>query len=211
MRIKMSANPPVHQIQRPTRQFGNLWGWGRDDLIRLLLWIIQSLLYQLGEGQQIIQEQQREIIELQVRLNKVNRVFSPKNEKSPDRTGEDSKSSTKKKRGAQPGHKPTKRNIPKDLKEKKIQVDFDHQVRVTISAIHEIIIRCAYKKDCSCPGGQKIKIAPQRNSVIKKSILSTASWVNLVIMKYFLAVPIYRYAGVLRPKSDFCSNPFIKL
>ncbi|TDI76830.1 MAG: IS66 family transposase [Bacteroidetes bacterium] len=214
-----------NRLQRPISQppqLGNRSVSGAEptDLIRLLLSIIRVLVYTLAETLWIIEWQRREIIELQVRLNKVNRVFSPKNEQFQDGKTTDSISTKKKKRGAQPGHKPTKRNIPKELEKEKVRLDFDappccdsckkpykrytvfdkisHQVRLTISAIHEVVTRFAYKKDCACLGSPKIKIAPQRDSVIKKSILSTVSWVHLIIMKYFLAVPVYRYSQVLK-------------
>jgi len=191
---------------------------GSDNIIGFLLAIIKLLIFSVAEHKTLIEQLKKQNIELTVRLHKVNRVFSPKNEKSSD---EEPKNAKKKKRGGQPGHKPTKRNIPKDLKKKEILQDFDetpccnscqtpykrinafdrisNQVQLTISAIHEIVTRCAYKRDCNCSQSPKFKIAPQRDSVIKKSIHSTVSWVNLIIMKYFLAVPIYRYVQVLKP------------
>jgi len=191
---------------------------GSANIIGILLAIIKFLCASLEEHKAFIEQLQKQNIELTVRINKVNRVFVPKNEKSSEEKPEDSK---KKKRGGQPGHKPTKRNIPENLEKKEIKQDFDetpccnicqtpykpisafdkisNQVQLTISVIHEIVTRCSYKRDCNCFTSPKIKTAPQRNSVIKKSILTTVSWVNLIIMKYFLAVPIYRYAQSLKP------------
>ena len=191
--------------------------FGFHNILGLLLAIIKFLSASLAEHKTLIEQLKKKKLELTVRLNKVNQVFAPKNEKSTD---DKNKGAAKKKRGGQKGHQATTRNIPKDLKQEEIILDFDespccdicqkpykpyttfdkisHQVQVTLSAVHEIITRCSYKKDCTCPGSPKIKTAPQRNSLIKKSILTTASWVNLIIMKYFLAVPIYRYAQVLK-------------
>jgi len=41
--------------------------------------------------------------------------------------------------------------------------------------------------------------APNRKSVIKKSIITTGTWGHLIIMKYLLAVPVYRYCQALKP------------
>jgi transposase len=190
---------------------------GFHNILGLLLAIIKFLSASLVAHKNLIEQLKKENLELTVRLNKVNQVFAPKNEQSTDDKNEDTE---KKKKGGQKGHKPTTRNIPKDLEQKEVILDFNarpccdvcqkpykpyttfdkisHQVQVTLSAIHEIIIRRSYKKDCNCSGSPKIKTAPQRDSLIKKSILTTASWVNLIIMKYFLAVPVYRYAQVLK-------------
>ena len=192
---------------------------GLFDIIRLLLLIIHQLSSRLMEHQQALVLLNNEILELKVKLNRTGRVFAPKNEQ----TDTDKKSDTKKqkKRGAQPGRKPRSRNIPKELPKKDVKLDFEevpscqtckipykristfdkvsNQIKATISVIHEVVTRCSYKKACNCPESPKIVTAPQRKSVIKKSILTTETWVHLIIMKYFLAVPIYRYCQALKP------------
>ncbi|MCP4755650.1 MAG: IS66 family transposase [Proteobacteria bacterium] len=209
-------------------------GSGPIDLVRLLLMVIgrlsakledqttfvDRLAFALAGCLSTIELLKKENLELQVRLNKVNRVFAPKNEKSSEEEKDDRKSqNTPKRRGAQPGRKPRSRNIPEKLPKKQVDLDFDevprcdicetpykrlsafdkisNQIAATISVLHEVATRFSYKKACDCPGSPKIKTAPQRKSVIKKGVLSTATWVHLIIMKYFLAVPIYRYRQLL--------------
>ncbi|MCP4457859.1 MAG: transposase, partial [Cytophagales bacterium] len=72
-------------------------------------------------------------------------------------------------------------------------------IEASISAVHEIVTRYSYKKGCNCSDAKKIITAPNRKSVIKKSILTTGTWVHLIIMKYLLAVPVYRYRQALKP------------
>lgn len=192
---------------------------GLFDIIELLLLIIYQLSLRLMEHQHALVLLNKELLELKVKLNRTGRVFAPKNEQ----TDTDKESDTKKpkKRGAQPGRKPRSRNIPKDLPKKEVKLDFEeipccqtceipykrftafdkvsNHIAATISAVHEIVTRYSYKKACDCPESPEIVTAPQRKSVIKKSILTTGTWVHLIIMKYFLAVPIYRYCQALKP------------
>jgi transposase len=136
-------------------------------------------------------------------------VFGPKNEKSPKVTP------TGKKRGGQKGHKGRGRKIPQGLKKEEVVVDFDkapvcaicqtpyikvtafdkisHQIEMVWEAIHQVIRRVTYKKACKCSTGKKIITAPANPSVIKRSLLTTKTWVHLILMKYLLAVPVYRY------------------
>lgn len=193
---------------------------GIFDIIRQLLLIIYYLSFKLMENQQALVLLNNEIIELKVKLNRTSRVFAPKNEQSSEEAGSDSKK-PKRKRGAQLNRKPRSRNIPKNLPTKDVILDFEeipscqkcqkpyehistfdkvsHQIAATISAVHEIITRCTYKKACNCPEGLKFVTAPNRKSVIKKSLYTTGTWVHLIIMKYLLAVPIYRYCQALKP------------
>ena len=192
---------------------------GNFNLVGLLRMVIRYLSSKLEESSQIIEQLKKENLELQVRLNKVNRVFTPKNEK--DSEGQREPDEKRKKRGAQPGRKNRTRNIPKDLPKKVIKLDFDttpccetcgtsyerapvfdkisNQIDSAISVFHEVITRLTYKKTCTCPDSPKFKTASQRKTLIKKGILTTATWVHLLIMKYFLAVPIYRYRQSLQP------------
>lgn len=195
------------------------FGW--FDLIGLLLLIIRILWEMIGEKDKEISRLQTENLELKYKLGKVKRVFAPKNEKIQTNDVFTSDSTfQKRKRGAQPNRKPRKRNIPDQLPKKVVEVDVEeipicsncgkvyvreksldkisNQIRVTIAVIHEMITRKTYKKDCDCLNGKTIVTAPPRNSVIKKSILSTASWVHLIIMKFLLAVPVYRYCQAVR-------------
>ena len=193
---------------------------GGPDLIRLLLSIIQYLFSYLQEQVKINRQLKIENLELIIKLHKIQRVFAPKNEQAlgPDEHKSDN---IKRKRGAQTGRKPRSRNIPDQLLKQSVEVDipqipccekcgknykrvstFDkisHQISTTISAVHHLITRCSYKKDCTCPGGKTLITAPQRKSVIKKSILATETWVHLIMMKYLLAVPIYRYCQAIKP------------
>ncbi len=183
------------------------------DIIRYLLLIIFKLMATLEQKEKILCRQAAEIIALKVNLNSTKRVFAPKNEKIP--TTEKSSGSKKRKRGAQPGRKPRSRNIPDKLKKEKIEQDFpevpiciscntpyirlsaldviSNQVNIVWETVLQVISRHKYKKDCNCKISKTIITAPPRESVIKKSILTTSSWVHLIIMKYMLAVPIYRY------------------
>jgi transposase len=203
---------------------------GLLDIIRFLLLIICKLTIALLQKDKIIEQLHAEIMELNVKLNRTQRVFAPKNEKSSSESAAESNTSSlkKRKRGAQPGRKPRKRNIPKDLKIEKVEVDFDevpqcpicatpykrlvgldkisHQVTVVFETIHQIISRLTYKKACNCKGAKKIVTAPQRPSVIKKSLLTTAMWIHLIIMKYHLAVPVYRYREAMK-SSGFVLSP----
>ncbi len=198
---------------------------GRLDLIRLLLLMIQFLRLCLQAQVKVNQQLKEENLELKVKLHKIQRVFAPKNEQPLD---SDEHEKPKRKRGAQAGRKPRSRNIPDQLSKQPVKTDlhqipccetcgkpykrestFDkisHQISTTISAVHHLITRCSYKKDCTCPGGKTIITAPQRKSVIKKSILATETWVHLIIMKYLLAVPIYRYCQAVKP-SGFNLSP----
>jgi len=222
--VRQTQESPTLQGPYPSQQFKvrSISGDGPTELIRRLLIIIQYLLSNLAASWWIIEQQNQEILELQVRLNKVNRVFSPKNER--DFNGkEDPRESKKerKKRGAQPGRKNRSRNIPDVLPKKEIQLDYNeppccdqcetpykrlsafdkvsNQIEATISVFHEVVTRRSYKKTCQCPDSPKIKTAPQRKTLIKKGILTTTTWVHLIIMKYFLAVPIYRYCQAIKP------------
>jgi len=107
----------------------------------------------------------------------------------------------KRKRGAQLGRKPRSRNIPESLSKKEVTLDFEktpycqtcetpyerisafdkvsNHIAATVSAVHEIVTRHSYKKVCNCQDSPKIVTAPQRKSVIKKSILTTGTWVHL--------------------------------
>jgi len=168
-------------------------GSGSQNIIGFLLAIIRVLSACLTEYKILVEQLRKENLELMVRLNKVNRIFAPKNEKSEEDEDDDTKNIEKKKRGGQKGHKPTKRNIPKDLKQEEVILDFDitpccsicdkaykpratfdkisHQIKIALSAVHEIVTRRSYEKDCSCLGSPKFMTAPQRDNVIKKSIL----------------------------------------
>lgn len=194
---------------------------GTYDIIRQLLIIIYYLSQRLMEYQQALVLLNKENLELKVKLNTTRRVFAPKNEKNPDGSGSDPEK-IKRKRGAQPGRNPRSRNIPTSLPKKEVSLDFDeipccqtcqtpykpisafdkvsHHVAAAISIVHEIVMRRSYKKACDCPGSRKIFTASQRKSVIKKSILTTGTWVHLIIMKYLLAVPVYRYCQALNPR-----------
>lgn len=193
---------------------------GLSDSIRLLLLIIHYLLSRLMEIQQELELLNKENLELKVKLNRTGRVFAPKNEQAPECEKSDLEK-PKRKRGAQPGRNPRSRNIPKDLPKKEIILDFEeilccqkcqtpykrisafdkvsNYIEASISAVHEIVTRYSYKKGCNCSEGSKIITAPNRKSVIKKSILTTGTWVHLIIMKYLLAVPVYRYRQALKP------------
>lgn len=193
---------------------------GLFDIIRLLMLIIHSLAQRLMEHQQAFELLNKENLELKIKLNTTRRVFAPKNEKTSAKE-EDDPGKAKRKRGAQPGRNPRSRNIPESLPKKEVSVDFEeipccqicetpyesisafdkvsNHIAAAISAVHEIVTRCSYKKVCNCPDSPKIVTAPQRKSVIKKSILTTGTWVHLIIMKYFLAVPVYRYSQALKP------------
>ena len=220
MREKTVACPYIQNGEYPPHHAGKaLPGFGIFDLIGLLLMIIRYLSSRLDESSGIIDRLKQENLELQVRLNKVNRVFSPRNEKNS--SDEEISGKKRKKRGAQPGRKNRSRNIPKDLPKKEIRLDFDetpccdhcqtpykrlsvfdkisNQIEATISVFHEVVTRYSYKKACQCSGSPKIKTAPQRTTLIKKGIFTTATWVHLLIMKYFLAVPIYRYSQAIKP------------
>jgi transposase len=193
---------------------------GGSDLIRLLLAIIQHLFSSLQEQLEINRKLKEENLELTVQLHKTQRVFAPKNEQSSG-SDENQPEKPKRRRGAQKGRKPRSRNIPDQLPQQPITEDFpeipccdtcgkpyqretvfdkiSHQISTIISATHHLITRCSYKKDCSCPGGKTIVTAPPRPSVIKRSILATETWVHLIIMKYLLAVPVYRYCQAIKP------------
>ena len=213
---------------------------GLLDTIRFLILIICRLVILLSQKDEIIAEQADQILELKVNLNATKRVFAPKNEKNA--TEENASNSAngkgKRKRGVQPGRKPRSRNIPEKLEEEKVEQDFEsvplcticqtpyqhvpamdkisHQLHILWKAIHQIITRKTYKKGCNCKGGKKIITAPPRESVIKKSILTTSTWVHLIIMKYMLSVPIYRYRQAMislgfRLSAGTVENGFRKL
>lgn len=150
----------------------------------------------------------KEVEEARARERVAKVVFEPKNEKK-------AKESTVKKRGGQKGHKGSGRKIPEGLRKEEVIVDFDeapvceicqtpykeltaldkisHQIEMIWEAVHHEIRRATYKKGCNCTGVKKIITAPVKASVIKKSLLTIGSWVHLIIMKYLLAVPVYRY------------------
>mgnify|MGYP000669320882 CR=1 FL=1 len=183
------------------------------EFIQLLFDVISNLLSGLKNQNEIINQLQQELKELKVKLANTQKVFSPKNEKTI------SSKKTRRKRGAQAGRKPRTRNIPKNLPKEKIDVDFPeipqcsicgksylhvksldkitNQINIFISVVHQLVTRFTYKKDCKCNSQPEILTAPPVKTVIKKSILTTATLVNLIIMKYFLAVPIYRYRQFL--------------
>ncbi len=193
---------------------------GLSDIIRLLLLIIHYLSSRLMEYRQELELLNKENLELKVKLNRTRRVFAPKNEQTSEREKSDPKK-PKRKRGAQPGRKQRSRNIPKDLPKKEVILDFEeipccqrcqtpyerisafdkvsNYIEASISAVHEIVTRYSYKKGCNCSESSKIITAPNRKSVIKKSIFTTGTWVHLIIMKYLLAVPVYRYCQALKP------------
>ena len=198
----------------------NISSAGGADLIRLLLAVIYYLLSCVEHYNKINRQLAEENLELKVKLHKTQRVFAPKNEQSVESDKQNSQK-PKRKRGAQPGRKSRSRNIPDQLPKQAVELDFpdtpccsvcgknykresaldkiSHQISTTISAVHQIVTRHTYKKDCACPGDKTIITAPQRKSVIKKSILATQTWVHLIMMKYLLAVPIYRYRQAVKP------------
>ncbi len=193
---------------------------GRFDIIRYLLLLILHLHRLLEIYLQVMLQQEKELVEKEVALQKLKGVFSPKNEQTPAASSENDQS-PKKKRGAQAGHKPQGRKRPRRLKTESVEVDFEevpkcsqcnapyqrigvfdkvsHQINVVFEGIHQIITRLSYKRTCQCEKTPKVITAPQKPSVIKKSILTTATWVHLIIMKYLLAVPIYRYRQAMEP------------
>ncbi|MCP4266418.1 MAG: IS66 family transposase [Candidatus Brocadiaceae bacterium] len=193
---------------------------GLSDIIRLLLLTIHYLSSRLMDIRQELELLNMENLELKVKLNRTRRVFAPKNEQAPE-SKESGRKKPKRKRGAQSGRKPRSRNIPKDLPKKEVTLDFEeipccqkcetpykrisafdkvsNYIDASISAVHEIVTRYSYKKGCNCAGSSKIITAPNRKSVIKKSIFTTGTWVHLIIMKYLLAVPVYRYRQALKP------------
>jgi transposase len=214
----MEPNMQIHPLKTSCKL--NISSAGGADLIRLLLMIIRYLSSCVEQTTQVNRQLAEENLELKVKLHKIARVFAPKNEQSAEPDGHNSQK-PKRKRGAQPGRKPRSRNIPDQLPKQEVEVDFpeipccsvcgkqyqresaldkiSHQISTTISAVHQIITRHTYKKDCTCPGDKTIITAPQRKSVIKKSILATQTWVHLIMMKYLLAVPIYRYCQAVKP------------
>ncbi len=193
---------------------------GLSDIIRLLLLTIHYLSSRLMDIRQELELLNMENLELRVKLNRTRRVFAPKNEQAPE-SKESGRKKPKRKRGAQSGRKPRSRNIPKNLPKKEVTLDFEeipccqkcetpykrisafdkvsNYIDASISAVHEIVTRYSYKKGCNCAGSSKIITAPNRKSVIKKSIFTTGTWVHLIIMKYLLAVPVYRYRQALKP------------
>ena len=131
---------------------------GLSDIIRLLTLIIYCLAYKITQSQQEIESLSKENLELKVKLNRIGRVFAPKNEQTfASENGGTQK--PKRKRGGQPGHKANARNIPKVLPKKEIIIDLEeiplckacdkpyvrisafdkvsNQISATISAIHE--------------------------------------------------------------------------
>jgi len=48
-----------------------------------------------------------------------------------------------------------------------------NQIEAAISGVHEIITRCTYKKICNCSEGLKFDRAPNKKTVIKKSLYTT--------------------------------------
>lgn len=209
-------------VPLPVSSNGGSW-----DMFRALLLMIFHLQQQLLMCLLIIYQQQKELTEKEVSLHKIKGVFSPKNDQV-DHPKEEENPSPKKKRGAQKGHKAQGRKIPKGLKEEAVEVDFDetpqccecgtpykrikifdkvsHQIKVVFEGIHQVITRLSYKQNCSCAGVPTVITAPQKPSVIKKSILTTTTWVHLIMMKYLLAVPIYRYRKAMEP-SGFILSP----
>ena len=207
-------------MRAPIRLKVNNSSSGLSDSIRLLLLIIHYLLYRLMETQQELELLNKENLELKVKLNRTRRVFAPKNEQTPESEKSDLEK-PKRKRGAQPGRNSRSRNIPKDLPKKEVILDFEeipccqkcqmpykrisafdkvsNYIEASISVVHEIVTRYSYKKGCNCSESSKIITVPNRKSVIKKSILTTGTWVHLIIMKYLLAVPVYRYRQALKP------------
>jgi transposase len=193
---------------------------GLSDIIKMLLLIIHNLSLRLVETQQLLELLNKENLELKVKLNRTRRVFAPKNEQASESEKSDPQQ-PKRKRGAQPGRKQRSRNIPETLPKHDVILDFEdvpccpkcdipyarvsafdkvaNCVEASISAVHEIVTRYSYKKGCNCSETKKIITAPNRKSVIKKSILTTGTWVHLIIMKYLLAVPVYRYRQALKP------------
>ena len=194
---------------------------GSIDIIRYLIIIICKLILTVRGDAETIAKLQSENMELKVKLNTTKRVFAPKNEKTTteENPSNSAKGKEKRKRGAQPGRKPRSRNIPEKLEEENVEQDLEavpicsicqtpyqhvsamdkisHQVHILLKAIHQIITRKTYKKGCNCKDVKKIITAGQRESVIKKSILTTSTWVHLIIIKYMLSVPIYRYRQAL--------------
>ncbi len=142
-------------------------------------------------------------------------VFGPKNEKAAKVTP------SAKKRGGQKGHKGRGRKIPEGLRKEEVVLDFDeapvcetcqtpyekvtafdkisHQIDMVWEAVHQIIRRATYKKACKCTTGSKeIVKAPPKRAVIKSSLLTTRTWVYLILMKYLLSVPVYRYLKAMK-------------
>jgi transposase len=150
-----------------------------------------------------------------VRASKI--VFAPKNEKTPKVTV------SPKNRGGQKGHKGRGRKIPQGLRQQEVVVDFNeapvceicqtpyinvavfdkisHQIEMLWEAVHQVIRRVTYKKACHCSTGKKFITAPVKASVIKSSLLTTKTWVHLLVMKYLLAVPVYRYLKAMKSLS----------
>ncbi len=149
------------------------------------------------------------------RVSKI--VFGPKNEKTPQVTP------SVKKRGGQKGHKGRGRKIPEGLRQKELVADFDetplcetcqtpyrkvtafdkisHKIDILWEAVHQVTRRVTYKKACHCSPGKNIITAPVEASVIKRSLLTTRTWVHLIVMKYLLAVPVYRYLKAMKSLS----------
>ncbi len=169
-------------------------------IIQIQWLIINSLVKEVQEAR------------AKARVSKI--VFGPKNEKTLKIT------SSAKKRGGQKGHKGNGRKIPEGLRKKEVVVDLDevpvcetcltpyekvtafdkvsHQIDMVWEAVHQIIRRVTYKKACKCSAGKKIITAAVKASVIKSSLLTTKTWVHLIIMKYLLSVPVYRYLKAMK-------------
>ena len=159
----------------------------------------------------------KELQETRAKLRMSKIVFAPKNEKTPKVTV------SPKNRGGQKGHKGRGRKIPQGLRQQEVVVDFteapvceicqtpylkvavfdkiSHQIQMLWEAIHQVIRRVTYKKACHCSAGKKFITAPVKASVIKSSLLTTKTWVHLILMKYLLAVPVYRYLKAMKSLS----------
>lgn len=160
----------------------------------------------------VIVSLRKEVEESRAKAKASGIVFAPKNEKKV--------TPSNRKRGGQKGHKGSGRKIPEGLRKEEVVVDFDetpvckicqtpyvkvpaldkfsHQIEMVWEAIHQVIRRVTYKKACNCSTDPKIITAPNRASVIKSSLLTTNTWVHLILMKYLLAVPVYRYLKAMQ-------------
>jgi len=70
-------------------------------------------------------------------------------------------------------------------------------LEINVKAHRRVIRRPRYRPSCSCPGNQPIVTAPPAPRVVPKSKIGVSLWVEILLDKYLLQRPTYRFLAAL--------------
>lgn len=199
-------------------------------MVRVLKANNEQLLSTIEEMQNEIIAKDAIIEELkQLLANRNSTIFGSSSEKSEYRfkegvkeealdseNGDDcnKQETTKRKRGALPGHKGHGRVIPENLPSVNIIHELSNEegscpkcgkayrkttlkevlteIDIKIKIVKNVHQRVTYAKQCDCEECAALIVAPKTAQIIPKSIFSNNSWIYFLVMKYLFQIPINR-------------------